>query len=141
MFEKSAASRTRTGSDCCDHPAMCSVLIVDDHSSFRDSARAFLEGEGFVVVGEAVDGASALAAVPETNPDVVLLDVQLPDLSGFAVAEAISAAGHATRIVLTSTRDATEYGELIDACPAVGFIAKDELTGDAIRALLADPRD
>jgi DNA-binding NarL/FixJ family response regulator len=115
---------------------MCSVLVVDDHASFRVSARAFLEGEGFPIVGEAIDGASALAAVAETNPDVVLLDVQLPDLSGFEVAAALRAAGHPARVVLTSTREASEYGDLIDASPAAGFIAKDALTGDAIRALL-----
>ena len=61
------------------------VLIVDDHPSFRASARAMLESEGFDVVGEAADGASALDAVDALKPDVVLLDVQLPDMTGFDV--------------------------------------------------------
>ena len=61
------------------------VLIVDDHPSFRASARAMLESEGFDVVGEAADGASALEAVDALAPDVVLLDVQLPDMTGFDV--------------------------------------------------------
>ena len=62
-----------------------SILIVDDHPSFRAMARALLQSEGYTIVGEAVDGASALTAVRELHPEVVLLDVQLPDTDGFAV--------------------------------------------------------
>ena len=66
-------------------PVPKTVVIADDHPSFRASARAILQAEGFEVIGEAEDGASAIAAVRELAPDVVLLDVQLPDLDGFAV--------------------------------------------------------
>ena len=70
-----------------DQRVRTTVLIVDDHDGFRESARAMLEAEGFTVVGGAADGAAALAAVRQLRPEVVLLDVQLPDVDGFAVAE------------------------------------------------------
>ena len=70
-----------------------SVLIVDDHPSFRASARMLLECEGFEVVGEAEDGMSALEAVDRLQPDVVLLDVQLPDINGFEVAARLTENG------------------------------------------------
>ena len=66
------------------------VLIVDDHPSFRSAARLLLEHEGFEVIGEAEDGASGLAATSELSPDLVLLDINLPDLDGFDVASRIT---------------------------------------------------
>ena len=113
------------------------VLIVDDHPSFRATARALLQAEGFEVVGEAVDGAGALAKVRELQPEIVLLDVQLPDLDGFEIASRLCRNGHAPAVVLVSSRDAADYGELIPACGACGFIPKAELSGASIRALLA----
>jgi DNA-binding NarL/FixJ family response regulator len=112
------------------------VLIVDDHPGFRERARAMLESEGFEVVGEAEDGARALALTAETDPDVVLLDVQLPDGAGFEVARKLCSNGGGPSIVLTSSRDAADYGELISACGACGFVPKGELSGEAVRALL-----
>jgi DNA-binding NarL/FixJ family response regulator len=113
------------------------VLIVDDHPSFRASARALLDAEGFEVVGEAEDGESALAAVSELAPDVVLLDVQLPDLDGFEVARRLcSLDGRRPQVVLVSSRDREEYGSLIPSCGAQGFVPKAELSGAAITALL-----
>ena len=113
------------------------VLIVDDHPSFRASARAILEAEGFVVVGEAEDGAAALAAVDRLAPQVVLLDVQLPDMSGLEVSAALAARnGSAPAVVLVSSRDACDYGSLIAASGARGFIAKAELSGHAVSSLL-----
>jgi DNA-binding NarL/FixJ family response regulator len=112
------------------------VLIVDDHPSFRATARALLETEGFRVVGEAADGTEAIARYGELHPDIVLLDVQLPDLDGFEVARRLCANGSSPAIVLVSSRDAADYGELIPACGARGFVAKGELSGAAIRALL-----
>ena len=91
------------------------VLIVDDHGGFRESARALLEAEGFTVVGCAADGAAALAAVQRLRPEVVLLDVQLPDLDGFAVAEQLAAVPGPPRVVLISSRDAAAYGRRLDA--------------------------
>src|SRR5262245_44667013 len=112
------------------------VLIVDDHPSFRATARVLLEAEGFDVVGEAADGNKALEQVAVLHPDVVLLDVQLPDLDGFEVASRLSANGGAPEIVMVSSRDAADYGGLIAACGARGFIPKAELSGESIRALL-----
>ncbi len=112
------------------------MLIVDDHPSFRSSARALLESEGFEVVGEAEDAASALAAARALHPDVVLLDVQLPDGDGFEVCEALARDG-APRIVLVSSRDRTDYGDCVECSGAVGFIAKAELSGAALAEALA----
>jgi DNA-binding NarL/FixJ family response regulator len=113
------------------------VLIVDDHPSFRASARAILEADGFVVVGEAKDGAGALAAAREFAPDVLLLDVQLPDADGFAIASALTQNGSAPAVVIVSSRDAADYGCLIKQSGARGFIAKAELSGATLAALLA----
>jgi DNA-binding NarL/FixJ family response regulator len=112
------------------------VLIVDDHPSFRASARMLLESEGFEVVGEAEDGASALAAVRDLAPQVVLLDVQLPDINGFEVAERITFNGSAPKVVLTSSRDVDDLGPLAQSACVCGFIPKSELSGAALEALL-----
>jgi DNA-binding NarL/FixJ family response regulator len=112
------------------------VLVVDDHPSFRATARALLEAEGFAVLGEAADGAEALAKVRALSPDVVLLDVQLPDLDGFEVARRLAVNGTSPAIVLVSSRDASDYGGLIAASGARGFVPKGELSGSAVRALL-----
>lgn len=109
------------------------VLIVDDHATFRRLARRLLERGGFSVVGEAGDGASALAAVAEFGPDIVLLDVLLPDMSGFAVADAIEAESDRPLVVLTSTRSASDFGE---AAAGRRFVAKSELTPTRITAAL-----
>jgi DNA-binding NarL/FixJ family response regulator len=114
-----------------------SVLIVDDHRSFRASARRLLEAEGFNIVGEAVDGQDAIAAAQRLEPDLVLLDVQLPDLDGFEVAGRLAAAGLRSAVVLTSSRAAAEYGSLIADSPARGFIPKAELSGAALAGLLS----
>lgn len=110
------------------------ILIVDDHPSFRRCARALLEADGFAVVGEAEDGEGALSAIGSLQPDVVLLDVQLPDMDGFAVLEHLE--GDHPQVVLVSSRDASDYNGLIRTSGARGFIAKAELTGAAVRFLL-----
>lgn len=108
------------------------VVIVDDHAVFRRSARRLLELDGFDVVGEAADGASGLALAGELEPDVVLLDIALPDMSGFDVAERLSGRS----VVLTSSREPTDFGPRLLETSAVGFVPKDRLTAVAIRALL-----
>jgi DNA-binding NarL/FixJ family response regulator len=116
-----------------------SVLIVDDHPSFRKSARAVLEAEGYDVVGEAEDGRAAIDAVQTLGPDVVLLDVQLPDTDGFRLCELICTCEDDVRpsIILVSSRDAADYDGLIDTSAAKGFISKADLSGESFRALLA----
>jgi DNA-binding NarL/FixJ family response regulator len=114
-----------------------SVLIVDDHGSFRASARRLLEAEGFTVVGEAADGHEAIAAARQLNPDLVLLDVQLPDLDGFEVAARLSALGLRSAVVLTSSYAAAEYEPLLAESSARAFIPKAELSGAALTGLLS----
>ncbi len=113
-----------------------SVLIVDDHPSFRGTARALLEEEGFVVVGEAENGVSALRVAGELRPDVVLLDVQLPDFDGFEVASRLTSNGSGPKVVLTSSRDFADFGQLVADSGAIGFVPKAELSGAALTALL-----
>src|SRR3712207_1257489 len=103
---------------------MPTVLIVDDHPSFRATARLLLEAEGFVVVGEAEDGAHALTQAAALRPDVVLLDVNLPDIDGFDVAARLSVDTDAPKIVLVSSREARDFGPLVTRCGARGFLSK-----------------
>ena len=112
------------------------VLIVDDHAAFRASARALLQAEGFDVVGEAANGAAAVEAVTALRPEIVLLDIQLPDLDGLTVAEQIATVPNAPAVVLISSRDAAAYGPRLQATPARGFIPKRGLSGEALAALV-----
>jgi DNA-binding NarL/FixJ family response regulator len=113
------------------------VLIVDDHPSFRSSARAVLEADGFEVVGEADNAVAAIDAALLLHPDVVLLDIQLPDETGFAVcAQLLRLNGSAPQVVLVSSREACDYGELITASGARGFVPKAELSGEALSSLV-----
>lgn len=114
------------------------VLIVDDHAGFRASARALLERQGLTIVGEAQDGDSALRVASELRPDVVLLDIQLPDRDGFEVAERLRELDDPPRVVLISSRDRLAFGSLVEESYASGFIAKAELSGDRITALLGE---
>jgi DNA-binding NarL/FixJ family response regulator len=112
------------------------VVIVDDNGVFRARMRALLDSEGYSVVGEAADGASGIRTVRRLRPDVTLLDVQLPDIDGFAVAAELRDVARPTVIVMISTRDAADYAGAVTGCGARGFIAKSELCGDALRELL-----
>jgi DNA-binding NarL/FixJ family response regulator len=113
------------------------VLIVDDHPPFRSIARQILTADGFLVVGEAADGAEAIRAYGELRPDLVLLDVQLPDIDGFTVAAALTTRLDPPTVVLVSSRSRADYASRIEDCGARGYIAKVELSGDAVRRLLA----
>jgi DNA-binding NarL/FixJ family response regulator len=114
-----------------------SVVIVDDHAPFRSAARELLAAEGYDVVGEAADGASALEAVRELRPNVVLLDVQLPDSNGFDIAEALAQEGTMPVVVFISNRRASAYRWRLAANPGWRFIAKTDLSGEALTAALA----
>jgi CheY-like chemotaxis protein len=123
---------------CDDAPMGRTVLIVDDHGDFREAARALLEADGFSVVGEAAGGADAMKEVERLRPQVVLLDIQLPDVDGFAVAEQVSATPDPPVVVLVSSRDADAYGSRLEEARAqgAGFIAKRDLSGAALATLL-----
>ena len=103
---------------CNDSHNVRTVLIVDDHAGFRGFARRLLEAGGFTVVGEARDGASALEAVEELRPELVLLDVVLPDTDGFAVAERLAEQADGPIVVLTSSREAADFGGRLAGSPA-----------------------
>jgi len=122
---------------CNDGRVEPTVLIVDDHPGFRSAARALLEADGFDVIGEAADGESALAAAERLRPGLVVLDIQLPDLDGFAVAERLATGSRPVpAVVLVSSRTASSYRRRLAASPALGFVAKSELSGAALSALL-----
>jgi DNA-binding NarL/FixJ family response regulator len=112
------------------------VLIVDDHPSFRATARVLLEAEGFDVVGEAADGASALTEAGRLQPEVVLLDVQLPDIDGFDVAARLTGNDNGPVVILVSSRDSSDFGPLVTRSGARGFVPKAELSGDRLQELL-----
>lgn len=114
------------------------VVIVDDHDGFRAMARRLLEGQDFDVVGEAADGAAALTEVAALGPRLVLLDLQLPDTDGFAVAGQIAASHPGTAVVLTSVRPAADYGGHLPSASALGFVPKAELSGEVLLGLLAE---
>jgi CheY-like chemotaxis protein len=116
-------------------PGMPTVLVVDDHAGFRARARALLEAEGYDVIAEAPDGATAIAEAGRLAPDIVLLDVQLPDLDGFDVAARITGGEDGPMVLLTSSRDWSDSPDLIARSGARGFVRKDELSGDAVGAL------
>jgi DNA-binding NarL/FixJ family response regulator len=112
------------------------VLIVDDHASFREFARRMLAASGYLVVGEAADAIEADSAVRLLQPELVLLDVHLPGEDGLTLASRLTAAPQPPAVVLTSSRDAGDYGSRLTECGARGFIPKADLTGEALDALL-----
>ena len=112
------------------------LLIVDDHAAFRSTARALLEIDGWTVVGEAGDGTSGLDAARDLKPDVVLLDVRLPDIDGFAVAEQLTAGGDGPAVIVTSSSDDPLYPDRALRTGARGFVAKHDLSGAALHRVL-----
>jgi DNA-binding NarL/FixJ family response regulator len=114
---------------------MPTLLIVDDHASFRAAARGVLEREGYEVVGEAGDGEAAVAAVRALRPEVVLLDIQMPGLDGFAVLARLLMEDDPPAVVMTSNRD--DYNGVVARSGARGFVGKLELSGPALDAVLS----
>jgi DNA-binding NarL/FixJ family response regulator len=113
------------------------VLIVDDSGLFRRAARHVLAAAGFDVVGDAADGSSALRLVAELRPDIVLLDVQLPDLDGFDVAARLCRGADPPAIVFVSSRSRSDYGGMVERSGVCGFLDKTDLSGPRLRELLA----
>ena len=125
--------------DECDDLAMGrTVLVVDDHADFLRAATALLTADGFEVIGGAATGAEALIANEVLRPHVVLVDIRLPDIDGLTVAERLSALPEPPEVVLVSSRDASTYGARLRSSPARGFLVKADLSGAALRRVLAD---
>lgn len=114
----------------------CRVLVIDDNPDFRSAARQLLERHGFLVVAEAETGVSGIAKAEEHGPDLVLLDIQLPDMDGFEVAERLARLDGPVDAILTSSLDGTDFGALVARSSALGFIPKADLSASAIEALL-----
>jgi DNA-binding NarL/FixJ family response regulator len=112
------------------------VLIVDDHADFRESASALLEAEGYTVVGAAADGETAMVEVERLRPEIVLVDIQLPGIDGFGVAERLASSDAPPAVILISSRDASAYGSRVDEAPVRGFLAKRSLSGAALACLV-----
>ncbi len=117
----------------------CTVLIVDDHPTFGAMARVLLEADGFKVVGLAADGGAGLAAAQELRPDLVLLDVRLPDGDGFGFAAELCADPDGPQVVVTSSSDDPRYPDLARESGALGFIAKHDIGGPYLKSLLSGP--
>jgi two-component system nitrate/nitrite response regulator NarL len=111
-------------------------LIVDDNAGFREVARTLLERDAIEVVGIAANSKEARARMTELQPEVVLVDIDLGEESGFDLAQVLAREDHA-RLILISTHSEVDFADLIEASPAVGFIAKSELSARAVRELLA----
>ncbi|AMB57746.1 response regulator [Microterricola viridarii] len=112
------------------------VLIVDDHPGFREQARRLLELEAFIVVGDTATAEGGVQLASILTPDLILLDVMLPDAVGFDVVPLLREQG-AVVIVLISSHDRSDYGCRIELCGADGFIPKDELSGESLRQFVA----
>ncbi|GGK70123.1 hypothetical protein Sme01_27950 [Sphaerisporangium melleum] len=111
------------------------ILLVDDHPGFRRMARRILEAGGFDVVGEAADGAQALRYVDELSPEIVVLDVLLPDIDGIEVADRLARLTHAPVVVLISSRSRADLGDRLAAAPVRGFLTKEDFSAECLAAL------
>jgi DNA-binding NarL/FixJ family response regulator len=131
-----AAHRDFPAPTCHDRHMGVTVLIVDDHPTFRRFARQMLEQAGFQVVGEAEDGAAAIAAARDLDPQAVLLDIILPDRSGLEIAAELAETLAAPAVVLTSSRSARDLGAALDDAPKRGFIPKSAFSGEAFAELV-----
>jgi DNA-binding NarL/FixJ family response regulator len=112
------------------------VLVIDDHAGFRAIARTILEEAGYVVVAEAADGESGVAAAVRTTPDIAIVDVQLPDMDGFEVTRHLLEGGAGPAIVLVSTRDRSDFGSLVESSGANGFVPKAEISAESLAAVV-----
>jgi CheY-like chemotaxis protein len=116
-----------------------SVLVIDDDQTFRALARRVLERLGLSVIGEAGTVAAGEAAARELRPQAALVDVALPDGSGVALAGVLTALPWAPRVVLTSSDPGAVTDATARSVGAAAFIAKQDLPGSHLAALLAEP--
>ena len=114
------------------------IVIIDDDPAFLAPVRLLREAEGFVVVGEALNGLDGVAAATDLAPDIVLVDVNLPDIDGFEVVERLAREESSPPVVLTSIRSAHDFGNLVERSPARGFITKADITGAALIGFLEE---
>jgi DNA-binding NarL/FixJ family response regulator len=113
------------------------LLIVDDSPAFLEAAQAVLENEGMTVVGVASSSHEALERIRDLRPDVALVDIDLGNESGFDVARRLAAGvDPAPSVIIISSHDGDDFEDLLQASPALGFVSKSSLSGDAIRAVL-----
>ena len=112
-------------------------MIIDDNPGFRASARRVLEDEGYRVLAEAGDGESGVELVLEHSPDIAIVDIQLPGIDGFEVTRRIGVSASAPAVVLTSSRDRSDFGSLVEHSFARGFVPKSLLTAEAVEALIS----
>ncbi len=129
------------GPRCDTRSVGARVLVVDDHTGFRHQVRLMLEEAGYDVVAEAADAAAAISVARHLDPDIVLLDVGLPDHDGFFVADVLAAGTEPPAVVLISGRDAVDYGPRVAACGARGFVFKADLTAESLRNALGNKAD
>jgi CheY-like chemotaxis protein len=117
------------------------VLVVDDNRAFADLARCLLEQQGERVVGVASTCAEATQLVAELRPDVVLVDLVLGDECGLDLARLLAKdGGDAPAVIVISARSQADVGELVAESPAAGFLAKSDLSADAIRRIVVGGR-
>lgn len=120
------------------HPGVApSVVIFDDHPGFRAQASRLLKAAGYDVVASCPDGRSALDAIARLRPDVVLLDVQLPDIDGFRVMAELDGGSQGPTVVLISSREAADYGARVGRSGAAGFITKGELSARSLAEVVS----
>jgi DNA-binding NarL/FixJ family response regulator len=112
------------------------VLLVDDQAMIRQGLRMILDAEpGLTIVGEAADGAEAIALVPAAKPDVVLMDVRMPKLDGIAACERICAVPDPPRVLMLTTFDVEDYVYAALRAGASGFLLKDAPADQLVEAI------
>lgn len=111
------------------------AVVVDDHQAIRSTARRLLQAAGHPVLGDAANGADGIAMVLDLDPDVVLLDVVLPDMTGVEVARRLREAKARAAIILISSHELEDLGDPVAESGAHAFISKSDLTVEAVEAL------
>jgi two-component system nitrate/nitrite response regulator NarL len=117
-----------------------SVLLIDDDPSFRVLAQRAISGAGMSVIGEADTAREGIKAARDLQPDVVLVDVGLPDCDGITLAQELSALPWGPRVIVTSVDQDVATPDEVERSGASGFISKHELSGPGLKLLKNDRR-